>query len=313
MQQRHRAAEHAGDGVVAAGHHCECERQDRQRAGDVTVGAHPRGHQVGDRVVLGGAATTFDQAGEVGHHRPDRIADALQRPRDAAVGGVGRDDRLGPAVELHPVLFGHTEIMRDHHRRQRFEQLGDDVTAAGRAQPLDALDDEFPHLGFHRLDLSRREPARHQLAELGVHRWILHHERWIVLQPNQFQIVIVDGQALRRGEGVVVAGRRPHVGVPRQHVVVMLGRIRRNDVVHGVVVAQSAVHRPRVRPGGGGRELEVDRCVLRHNSSHVLFVRQRQKYVNRPAPPSARSRGRSTSISRPAGRSAARTKCPTRG
>lgn len=52
---------------------------------------------------------------------------------------------------------------------------------------------------------------------------------------------------------------RPDVGVPGQHVVVVLGTLRRDDVVHRVVVAQRAVHRPRIRPGFGGGELEFVR------------------------------------------------------
>ena len=186
----------------------------------------------------------------------------------------------GPAIELVPIVFGHTEIVRDHHRRQRLEQLGDDVAAAVGAQPLDALDDELAHLGLHRLDLPRGETARHQFAKLGVHRRILHDERRIILQSNHFQVAIVDGQSLRRGERLVVAGRRPDVGVPGQHVVVVLRGVSGHDVVHRVVVAQRAVHRPGIRPGVGVGELEPDRCVVRHNRSHVLFVRQQPQYVN---------------------------------
>ena len=112
-----------------------------------------------DGVVLGVGSAPLDQLGEVGHHRPDRVADGFQRAGNAAVGGVGRHNRLGPAVELCPILLGHSEVVRDHHRRQRLEQFGDDVAAAVGAQPLDALDDELAHLGLHRLDLARRESA----------------------------------------------------------------------------------------------------------------------------------------------------------
>ena len=171
--------------------------------------------------------------------------------------------------------------MRDHHRRQRFEQLGDDVAAAVGAQPLDALDDELAHLGLHRLDLPRGETARHQLAKLGVHRRVLHDERRIILQPNQFQIVIVDRQSLRRREGLVVARRRPDVGVPGQHVVVVLwvlrqeqrgapGRCRATRGTSARVWARCRPWRARSAPG-----------VVRHNCCHVSFVRQIANDVNR--------------------------------
>ena len=237
MEQRHRTAQHAGDGVVAAGDHGERERQNRQRAGDVAVGADSGGDQVGDGVVLGIGPAPFDQLGEVGHHRPDRVTDRFPRARNAAFGRVRRDNRLGPAVELCPILFGHSEVMCDDHRRQRLEQFGDDVAAAVGAQPLDALDDELAHLGLDRLDLTRSEPARHQFPEFGVHRRILHHERRVVFKPNQFQIVVVDRQPLGRRERLVVTRRGPDVGVPGQHVVVVLGVFRRDDVVHRVVIA----------------------------------------------------------------------------
>lgn len=117
VQQRHRTTEHAGDGVVAAGDHGERERQYGQCAGGVAVGADPGGYQVGDGVVGGLGAASLDQPGEVGHHRADRV----QCAGDAAVNRVRRHDGLGPAVELRPILFGNTEIVRHHHRRERFE------------------------------------------------------------------------------------------------------------------------------------------------------------------------------------------------
>ena len=227
MQQLHGAAEHSGRGVVAAGDHRERERQDRQHARDVTVGADAGGHQMRDGVVLGFGATPFDQRGEVGHHLAECVAETAERSGDAAGSGVGRDDRLGPAVELVAVLLGDPEIVRDDHRRQRLEQLGDDVAAAVGAQPLDALDDELADLGLDRLDLPRSEAPRHQLAKLGVHRRVLHHDRRIVLQADQFELAVVDRQALRRREGLVVAGRGPDVGVPGHHVVVVVGLVLR--------------------------------------------------------------------------------------
>ncbi len=134
-----------------------------------------------DCVVLGFVTPSLDQLGEVGHHRADRVAHCFQRAADAALGGVGGHDRLSPAVELVAVLFRDAEVVRDHHRRQRFEQLGDDIAAAVREQLLDAVDDELAHLGLHRLHLSRCETTRDQLAEFGVHRRILHHKGRIVL------------------------------------------------------------------------------------------------------------------------------------
>ena len=132
------------------------------------------------------------------------------------------DDRLGPAVELVAVLLGHAEVVRDDHRRQRLEQFGDDVAAAVGAQPLDALDDELAHLGLDGLDLPRREAARDQLAELGVHRRVLHDHRRVVGEADQFEFAVVDRQPLRRRERLVIAGGGPDVGVPGQHVVVVV-------------------------------------------------------------------------------------------
>ena len=102
-------------------------------------------------------AAALDQLGEVRHHRRHRLADGLRRIGDAAGLGVGGDDGFGPTVELLAVLFRDAEIVRDHHRRQRLEQLGDDVAAAFGPQPLDPLDHELPHLRLHGLDLARRE------------------------------------------------------------------------------------------------------------------------------------------------------------
>ena len=219
------------------------------------------------------AAAALDQLGEVRHHRRHRLADGLRRLGDAAGLGVGGDDGLGPAVELLAVLFGDAEIVRDHHRRQRLEQLGDDVAAAFGPQPLDPLDHELPHLGLDGLHLARREPAGHQLAKLGVHRRVLHHERWVVLQANHFQLAVVDRQALGGRERLVVAGGVPHVGVPGQHPVVLVGALLGHDVVHRILVAQRLVHRPRVGPGLRRGEFEPGRRAMRQSGGHVLWVR----------------------------------------
>ena len=97
------------------------------------VGGHTCGHQMRNGVVGGRAPAAFDQRREVGHHRPERVAERFQRAGQAAFGGIRRDDRLGPAVELVAVRLGYAQVVRDHHRRQRLEQLGDDVAAAGDA------------------------------------------------------------------------------------------------------------------------------------------------------------------------------------
>ena len=54
----------------------------------------------------------------------------------------------------------------DHHGRGLNNSATISPLAAARS--FDALDNELAHLGLHRLDLPRREAARHQLAELGV-------------------------------------------------------------------------------------------------------------------------------------------------
>ena len=210
VQQLHRAAQHAGRGVVAAGDHRERERQDRQHAGDVAVGADARGDEVRDRVVLGLAAAAFDQLGEVGHHRRHRVADGLDRAGDAAGRGVGGDDGLGPAVELLAVLLRNAEVVRDDHRRQRLEQFGDDVAAAVRRAAARCARRRTARTAGSTASTCRGvKPAGHQLAELGVHRRVLHDERRVVGQPDHFQLAVVDGQALRRGERLVVAGGVP--------------------------------------------------------------------------------------------------------
>ena len=217
-------------------------------------------------------APPLDQRGEVGHHLAERVTEAVQRAGDAALGGVGRDDRLGPPVELVAVLLGHAEVVRDDHRRQRLEQFGDDVAAAVGAQPLDALDDELADLRLDRLDLAGREAARDQLAELGVHRRVLHDHRRVVGQADHLQFAVVDGQALRRRERLVVAGGGPDVGVPGQHVVVVIGLVRR--------ARRGAPDRGRAAPGTsaqgsaqvlGGGELEAGGRAVRQSRRSCLM------------------------------------------
>jgi hypothetical protein len=59
----------------------------------------------------------------------------------------------------------------------------------------------------------------------------------------------------------MITGGRPDVGVPRQHVVIVVGPALGDHVVHRVVIAQRAVHRPGIGPGLSGGELEP----VRHN------------------------------------------------
>ena len=217
-----------------------------------------------NRVVARIAAAPFDEPVEVAHH----LQHGLARPGNPALPvGARRDDRLGPAVEAGAVFVRDAEVVRDHHRGQRLEELRDDVPAAGVAQPLDALDDELADLWFHRLDLARSEPARHQFAELGVRRGILHHHRRVVGQADEFELAVGDGQPAGGGERLVVAGGGPHVGMPGKHPVILTGSLRL-EVVHRVVLAQGGVHGPGVCPGGPGSQLEPR---MRQIGRHVSF------------------------------------------
>ncbi len=173
-------------------------------------------------------------------------------------------------------VLGHPEVVRDDHRGQWLEQLGGDVAAAVRAQPLEALDNEVPNLRLDGFHLPRGEPAGDQLAELGVYRRVLHDERRIVGQTDHVQFAVGDRQALCRREGAVVTGGGPDVGVPGQHVVVLLGVLVGHHVVHRVVVAQRGVHGPRVGPGIGICGDEPGGAV-RQSRCHVLFVRHREE------------------------------------
>jgi hypothetical protein len=128
---------------------------------------------------------------------------------------VGGDDRLRPAVEVRPVLFRDAQVIRDDHRRQRPEQLGDDIAAAVGAQPLDAFHNKRPHVGFHRLHLPGCETARDHVAELGlVHLRVLQHQRRIILRPRKFQLTVVNNRDRARRERLMVAGGRPDIGMP---------------------------------------------------------------------------------------------------
>ena len=278
VQQLHGATQHAGGGVVASGDHRERERQDGEHSGDVTVGTDPGGHQVGHRVVFRFGAAPLDERGEVGHHAAERITHRLQCSADASLRRAGRDDRIGPAVELPTILLGDTEIVRDDHRRKGFEQFGDDVAAAVALDALDTFDDVLPDLRLDRLDLSRGETAGDQLAEFGVHGRILHDHRWVVREPDEIEFAVVDGQALSRRERLVIPGRCPDVGMAGEHVVVpgfgSVGLSGGNHVMDGIMIAQRLIHRPGISPGRGVGQLEPHRHILRQNRSHVLSVRQ---------------------------------------
>src|SRR5258707_15013875 len=105
-----------------------------------------------DRVVLGLDATPLDQRSEIGYHLAERVAERAQSARDTALDGVRCNDRLGPAIELVAVPFGHAEVVRDNHGRQWLEELLDDVAATVGANAFDSLDDVFAHLGLDGLD-----------------------------------------------------------------------------------------------------------------------------------------------------------------
>ncbi|WP_274378286.1 MULTISPECIES: hypothetical protein [unclassified Nocardioides] len=178
LEQLHGPPEHAGGGVVAAGHDGEDVGEDREQAAGVVADA--RRDQVRDRVVARLAAAPVDQLGEVRHQLAERLGGT-----EHLTGRARRDDRVGPGGEpLAPVL-GHPQVVRDHHRRQRFEQRLDHVAPALCTQPLEALDDERAHHRLERRDLARREAARDQLAERGVLRRVQHHQRAVVGQVRR--------------------------------------------------------------------------------------------------------------------------------
>ncbi len=106
-----------------------------------------------------------------------------------------------------------------------------------------------------------------------MHRRVLHDERRVVGKADQFQLAVVDRQALRRRERLVVAGSVPDVGVPGQHPVVVVRVLLGDDVVHRILVAQRLVHRPRVGPGVSRRELKPGGRAVRQSGGHVLWVR----------------------------------------
>ena len=238
------------------------------------------------------AATRCDTVSSSGSRRRRSISsvkyaiiDATASPTDSTASAIPPAWVLAATIaSVQPsnccaVLLGDAEIVRDDHRRQRLEQLGDDVAAAFGAQPLDPLDHELPHRGLDGLHLARSEAAGHQFAKFGVHRRVLHDERRVVLQANHFQLAVVDRQALGRRERLVVAGGVPHVGVPGQHPVVVVGALLGHDVVHRILVAQRLVHRPRVGPGLSRGEFEPGRrcgetewrsCLMGTTQPHAL-------------------------------------------
>ena len=214
------------------------------------------------------------------------IIDATASPTDSTAPAMPPSAVLAATMaSVQPsnccaVLLGHAEIVRDDHRRQRLEQLGDDVAAAVGAQPLDPLDRRTRRtFGLDGLDLARREPAGHQLAELGVHRRVLHHERRVVVQADHFQLAVVDRQALGRRERLVVAGGVPDVGVPGQHPVVVVraaprGRRGAPDpcrAAPGTSATGWARSRPwRVRTGPASGETERRSCLMSTTQPHTL-------------------------------------------
>ena len=251
-------------GVVAAGDHGEREGQHPQQPRVVT--GHAGGDEVRDGVVARLASTPLDELGEVGHQLADRIGHLVVRR-----GGVRRDDRVGPCVEASPVLLRHAEVVGDDHARQRLEQVGHDVAAAGREQPIEPFHHERSHRRLDGLDLPRREPPRDEPPELGVNGRVGHHHRRVVGKADPLQLAVLGGQPLRRRERLVVAHGIEDVAVPGEHPVVTV-----LHMVHRVVLAQCGVHLERVAPGLT-RARHVTR--VRHIDRHVSTLRQRRRAV----------------------------------
>ena len=236
-EQLSRTAEHAGGGVVAAGHHGEGEAEDpQQRHGVATLAG---GHELADGVVPRFAAAGLDERGEVVEQFGDGVGG-----REHVAAGVGGHDGVGPGVEPGAVGLGHAQVVGHDHAGQRLEQLGDDIAPARGPQPLEALDDEGAHGGLQPGYPPGREAAGHEAAELGVLGGIEHHHGAGLGEAGRVDVAVVEGEPLSRREGGGVAGRREHVGEAREHEVVAVVH-----VVDRVGVTQRGVHRVGVAPG----------------------------------------------------------------
>lgn len=73
----------------------------------------------------------------------------------------------------------------------------------------------------------------------------------------------------------MVTSRRPDVGVPGQDVVVVLGLVCGDEVVHRIVVSKGLVHRPGIGPNVGSGEPEP----VRHQALYVSYLRRLAKCV----------------------------------
>lgn len=163
--------------------------------------------------------------------------------------------------------------MRDHHGRQRFEQIGHDIAATVGGQPVQPVPDEPAHHRLHLVDLAGGEAPGDQFAELGVLGRVLHHHRRVSGEPDLFELTVFHRQPCPRGEGAGVAGGGVHVLVPSEHPVGVAGVVGGNDAVHRVVVAQRGVHGPRFPPGLTGAQLESSPIPIQIYR-HVASIRQ---------------------------------------
>jgi len=238
-EQLGRHPEQAGRRIVAPGHHRERHAEQLRRRHRPAV--EFRVHEGRDHVVGRVAAALLDQCSEIG----EEFADGVLGTEDVA-GRVGGDDGVTPRVEAVAIGLGHTERMGDDEARQRLEQFGDDIGLAHLAQPFDPLDDEGPDERSDRAHLPGRETRRGELAQGRVVGRVHHHDGRF--DAEFLHLAVAEGQALCGGEGREVDGRLHHVVEARQHPVVAAVGLH---LVHGIVVAQSAIHGERVAPGLG--------------------------------------------------------------
>jgi hypothetical protein len=112
--------------------------------------------------------------------------------------------------------------VRDDHAGQRLEQLLDDVALACSGKTLETLSYEFAHGWLDRLDLSGREPSRHEASKLCVGGRILHDHRRIVCHAGLLELVVVDGQPVGRRERLEVSRRLVHLRMASEDPVVVL-------------------------------------------------------------------------------------------
>ena len=121
---------------------------------------------------------------------------------------------------------------------------------------------EGPDVVLQRRDPARGEALADEAAQLGLHRWVEHHDRGS--EPELADLVRVEGESLGGGEVLRPSDRVPHVGEPGQCPV---GRclMGLGVVVDGVVLPQRGVRRVRVVLEG-----RVERVVDR---AHRVILR----------------------------------------